>query len=46
MTENAVNIVVSGSSWMGSGFVSVETALIRLLEEAESEVLIVAYTIT
>jgi phosphatidylserine/phosphatidylglycerophosphate/cardiolipin synthase-like enzyme len=44
--QAGTKIVVSGSTWMGSGLGSVESALLRLFEEANEEVLIVAYAVS
>lgn len=41
-----VRVVVSGSTWMGGGLGSVESALIRLFEQANDEVLFVTYNIS
>lgn len=45
MTDENVRVVVSGSSWMGSGLGSIESALYRLFTQADDEVTIVAYAI-
>lgn len=45
MTASNVQVVVSGRGWLGSGFISVETALFELLTKAENEITIVAYSI-
>ena len=41
-----VRVVVSGSTWMGSGLGSIESALYQLFEHANDEVTIVAYAIS
>src|SRR5947209_7885900 len=46
MNDEHLRIVVSGSSWMGSGLGSIESALYRLLTQANDEITIVAYTIS
>lgn len=46
MKETTARIVVSGSSWMGGGIGSVESALYQLFTQAVDEVLIVAYAIS
>jgi len=46
MSNDLVRTVVSGSIWMGSGLGSVESALHRLFNEANDEVLIIAFTVS
>ena len=46
MTENHIRVVVSGSSWMGSGFGSIESALHDLFYLAGDEVIVIAFTIS
>ncbi len=46
MKQTSTKIVVSGSTWMGSGLGSVESALLRLFEQANEEVMIVAYAVS
>ncbi len=46
MKQANVRVVVSGSTWMGSGLGSIESALYRLFEQANDEVTIVAYAIS
>ena len=41
-----VRVVVSGSAWMGGSFGSVESALYRLFEQANDEVIFVIYSIS
>jgi len=45
MNQDQVRVVVSGSTWLGSGLGSIESALLEILESAKNEVLIVAYSI-
>lgn len=45
MKPTTARIVVSGSSWMGGGIGSVESALYQFFTQAVDEVLIVAYAI-
>ena len=46
MSDEQLRVVVSGSSWMGSGLGSIESALYRLFTQANDEIVIVAYTIS
>lgn len=46
MTKDRMSVVVSGSSWMGGGFGSIESALRDLFALANDEVVIVAYAIS
>jgi phosphatidylserine/phosphatidylglycerophosphate/cardiolipin synthase-like enzyme len=46
MTENYVRVVVSGSSWMGSGFGSIESALHDLFNLANDEVIFIAFNVS
>lgn len=46
MSEEHLRVVVSGSSWMGSGLGSIESALYRLFTRANDEIIIVAYAIS
>lgn len=46
MSDEQSRIVVSGSSWMGSGLGSIESALYRLFTQANDEIFIVAYAIS
>jgi len=46
MTETRVSVVVTGAAWMGSGIGSIESALERLFQEAEQEIMLTAYTIS
>lgn len=46
MKQANIRIVVSGSTWMGDGLGSVESALYDLFKGARNEVTIVAYSIT
>ena len=46
MTDNHIRVVVSGDSWMGGGFGSIESALRDLLHGADDEVIIIAYAIS
>lgn len=43
---NRVSVVVTGTSWMGAGIGSVETALERLFREAEQRLAIIAYSVS
>lgn len=46
MTDNHIRVVVSGSSWMGNGFGSIESALHDLFNEAGDEVIVIAFAIS
>src|SRR4051812_9773689 len=46
MTENSIRVVVSGSSWMGTGFGSIESAFYDLFAKANDEVIVVAFTVS
>lgn len=46
MSEEHLRVVVSGSSWMGSGLGSIESALHELFNRANDEITIVAYSIS
>ena len=46
MKPAQVRVVVSGSTWMGGGLGSVESSLLRLLQQATDEVLFVIYSIS
>lgn len=46
MKATQVRVVVSGSTWMGGGLGSVESSLLRLLQQANDEVLFVVYSIS
>ena len=46
MTGNYIRVVVSGSSWMGNGFGSIESALHDIFTLADDEVIIVAFTVS
>lgn len=46
MNKDHMKVVVSGTAWVGSGLGSIETALYQLLQQANDEVIIVAYTIS
>src|SRR5437870_4698374 len=46
MKSANVRVVVSGSTWMGSGLGSIESALYQFFEQANDEVTIVAYAIS
>ena len=46
MSEENLRVVVSGSSWMGSGLGSIESAIHRLFTMANDEIIIVAYAIS
>jgi phosphatidylserine/phosphatidylglycerophosphate/cardiolipin synthase-like enzyme len=46
MSEEHLRVVVSGSSWMGSGLGSIESALYQLFSRANDEITIVAYAIS
>ncbi|MEW6505537.1 MAG: phospholipase D-like domain-containing protein [Chloroflexota bacterium] len=43
---NDVTVLVTGLAWMGGGVRSIESALNELLQSAQNEVLITAYTIS
>ena len=45
MSETRVSVVVTGTAWMGSGIGSIESALERLLREAEHEIALTVYAI-
>lgn len=46
MTAGDIRVVVSGSSWMGGGLGSVESAIRNLFASANDEVIIVAYALS
>lgn len=46
MTTGDIRVVVSGSSWMGGGSGSIDSALRSLFARASDEVIIVAYAIS
>lgn len=46
MSEARAEVVVTGTTWMGGGIGSIDTALRRLFTEAQDEVLLTAYNIT
>src|SRR5690348_8907390 len=46
MTVSDIRVVVSGSSWMGGGFGSIESAIHDLFVKAGDEVIIVSYAIS
>lgn len=46
MNDENLRVVVSGTTWMGGGLGSIESALYRLLTQASDEIMIVAYTIS
>lgn len=46
MRAGGIVVVVTGRSWLGRGFPSIETSLRRLFLEAEDEVLLTAYSIS
>lgn len=46
MNDEHLRVVVSGSTWMGSGLGSIESALHRLFTLANDEIIIVAYAIS
>ncbi len=46
MMAGDIRVVVSGSSWMGSGLGSVESAIRDLFASADDEVIIVAYALS
>ncbi len=46
MTASDIRVVVSGSSWMGGGFGSIESALHDLFARANDEVVLVSYAIS
>ena len=46
MSQESLKIVVSGSTWIGGGLGSIESALYRLLTQANDEIQIVAYAIS
>lgn len=46
MSDEHLRIVVSGSTWMGSGLGSIESALYRLFTQVNDEIIIVAYAIS
>ena len=46
MSDEHLRVVVSGSSWMGSGLGSIESAIYRLFMQANDEIFIVAYAIS
>jgi hypothetical protein len=43
---NAIEIVATGTSWVGAGVGLIDTALGRLFDEAADEILITAYSVT
>ena len=46
MTEGNIRVVVSGSSWMGGGSGSIDSALRQLFARANDEVVLVVYAIS
>ena len=44
--DNDVSVVVTGTSWMGGGIGSIESALTALFKTAEQEIAITAYAVT
>jgi phosphatidylserine/phosphatidylglycerophosphate/cardiolipin synthase-like enzyme len=46
MKPASVRVVVSGSAWMGGSLGSVESALYRMFEQANDEVIFVVYSIS
>jgi phosphatidylserine/phosphatidylglycerophosphate/cardiolipin synthase-like enzyme len=46
MTASDIRVVVSGSSWMGGGFGSIESALRNLFARANDEVVVVSYAVS
>ena len=46
MTASDIRVVVSGSSWMGGGFGSIESAMHDLFARAGDEVVVVSYAIS
>jgi phosphatidylserine/phosphatidylglycerophosphate/cardiolipin synthase-like enzyme len=46
MTASDIRVVVSGSSWMGGGLGSIDSAIHNLFARASNEVTIVAYAIS
>ncbi len=46
MNDENIRVVVSGTTWMGSGLGSIESALYRLFTQANDEIIIVAYAIS
>lgn len=45
MSEDNVRVVVTGTSWMGTGVGSIESALDNLFREARDEITLTVYTI-
>lgn len=46
MSDNRPRVVVSGHSWMGNGFGSIESAIHDLFAQATDEVILTAYTVS
>jgi phosphatidylserine/phosphatidylglycerophosphate/cardiolipin synthase-like enzyme len=46
MTAGDIRVVVSGSSWMGGGSGSIDSAIRHLFSRSNDEIVIVAYTIS
>lgn len=46
MSENRARVVVSGSSWMGGGFGSIESAIHDLFAQATDEVIMTAFAVS
>lgn len=46
MTENNIQVVVTGLAWMGGGVGSIESALEKLFREANQEIAFTAYSAT
>lgn len=46
MDENSVRVVVTGSTWMGKGIGSVESAIEDILHKAQEEIQVAAFQIT
>ncbi len=46
MNNEKLRVVVSGTTWMGSGLGSIESALYKLLTEANDEIILVAYAVS
>ncbi len=46
MNDERLRVVVSGTTWMGSGLGSIESALYQLFTQANDEIQIIAYAIS
>lgn len=44
--KNRISVIVTGTTWMGSGIGSIETAMEKLFREAKQEIIISVYSIS